>query len=235
MLTPCYSKFNFSSIQHHYSIFQTSTNNDNVGWLLFIFFLSAITWETELFSWILRKGLLEVYYWVHTVPLYLLQPLESLFNKLSREDRNEMEQEATSPSLILVSKKDQRLHSMAHTVVHWHLTPPCNTGSSLSTSGELRAAPGAGSHLPVLPRLSRHPAPVTAENPARATFALTHTGNPWQPQELDPAYSSFSPELCDLWYCCNETCLGRSPLSGGEKLNLLYTSALTLKAPHSIF
>lgn len=115
----------------------------------------------------------------------------------------------------------------------WH--PSCSTGSSLSTSGECRAAPSAGSHLPVLPRLSRHPAPVTDENWARANFALTHTGNPWQVQELDPVYSSFSPELCDLWYCCNETCLSRSPLFGGEKLRLFYTYALTPKPPHSIF
>lgn len=102
------------------------------------FFLSAITWETELFSWILRKILLEDYYWFHTVPLYLLQPLESLFNKLSREDRNEMEQEATSPSLILVSKKKSKTpfhgpHSGALTPDTPHVTQDLHSALQDST------------------------------------------------------------------------------------------------------
>lgn len=108
-------------------------------------------------------------------------------------------------------------------------TPSCCTGSSFITSGDHKAATGVGSHSPAPLRLFGHPAPVTDVNPARASFALSHTGNPRQAQELDPAHFSSSPELCDLWYCCNETCLSRSPLPGGEKLPLFYRCFNTKK------
>lgn len=131
---------------------------------------------------------------------------------------------------------------MTHTVRYWHLTPPQAAQDLHSALQETAGLPRVLAHTrqccPEFPATllclmwEQTPAPVTDVNPARASFALTHTGNPWQAQELDPTYSSFSPELCDLWYCCNETCLTNFVMNA---MKLCFTHALTPKITHSIF
>lgn len=152
-----------------------------------------------------------------------------------------MEQEVTTLSLLYGCQKRRKGSILWPTMIYWHLTPPHVEQVLHSALQETTGLPQGLGHThqccPDFPDMllclmwEQTPAPVTDVNPASASFDITHTGNPWQAQELDQIYSSFSPELCDLWYCCNETCL-RNFLMNAMKL--CFTHALTPKTPHTL-
>lgn len=109
------------------------------------------------------------------------------FNKIKQNKKQPL-----LPSLYRCQKQIQD----SIPVMYWPLTP-CDVAQDVNPA--LQGSPRCWVTL----SRAAQPSQTPCLRASRASFALTHTGNPWQAQELEPVYSGFSPNLCDLWCCCN--------------------------------